>query len=264
MLIPPPYPNPVTGVCPHGSLAIPDLSWSSQVAPLAAAVMGMSSFRGMFTLVGNHGHRGTLARYLPRVSASSALVPADIHVLESAILADIHSVLTTGVPYHANPLLPHIAVGIHLWGGRSGRGAFIGAGGFTLSCPMPAYANMIHLLRTHPAGTALPGGNWPGFFAMPGSFPRIGVAFLTKHLAFWSRAAGSPLELPVLDRVIFQTFITPGRAPNWRDYVPYVNQLDADRARISARPGLAGITISAMERELFNWANSPAATGWIR
>lgn len=262
MLIPYPYPNPVSTISPHGSLAIPDLKWSSSVAPLA--VSDMSSVRGMFTVVANHGHSATLNRYLPHVPNSSHLVLSDLHILETALLTDINAVLAAGAPYHSNPLLQHIAAGIHLWGGRTGRGAFIGAGGFAASCPMTTYANMLDQLRTHPVGVALPAGNWPNIFNICQSFSNIGVAFMTKHLAFWSRALGSHLELPILDSVIFRTFISPGRVPTWADYVPYVNQLHADRATISVRSGLAGISISAIERALFNWANSPGAAHWNR
>lgn len=264
MLIPPPYPIPVASICPHGRLAIPDLPWSSAMPPVVATAKGMKSFRGMYTVMGNRGHGWTLTRYLPHVSSSSALVSSDHQMLESAIQADIHSVLTAGGPINTNPLLNDIALGIHLWGGSAGRGAFLRGGGFAVNCPTSDYATMIHLLTTHPAGAPLPGGNWPSIEALLGRFNHIKVAFLSKHFAFWTRALGSPLQLPVLDRVIFQTFISPGRLPAWKDYVPYVNQLEADRAIVSARPGLAGITISTMERHLFNWANSPAAAGWVR
>lgn len=264
MLIPPPYPNPISLVCPHGNLAIPDLPWSRSISPLTATSSSMGSFRGMFTNVQKYGHQSTLTRYLPHIQTSASLTPNDTQILENSILSDIQQVLAAGSHYHGNPLLQHIAVGIHLWGGRAGRQAFSRKGGFAVSCPPSSYASLLHQLLTHPAGTAPPGGNWPKIMALTGNFSNIGVAFLTKHLAFWSRAAGSPIELPVLDSMIFNKFLSPIGSPTWKHYAMYAAQIDAHRASISLRPGLSGVTVSSIERDLFNWIKSPGASNWIR
>ena len=147
-----------------------------------------------------------------------------------------------------------------------GKKAFHPAnGGFFACCPMAVYSNIIALLLGHPAGVPVPGGNWPAICAARGGLNQIGVSFLTKHLSFWSRAAGSPIHLPILDSVVHETFIDPHRPqPTWLDYVPYVNQLAADKATLALRPGLGAITITDIERQLFNWANSPAAGAWHR
>jgi hypothetical protein len=218
----------------------------------------------MFTNVLKAGYRGSLAHYLPHVTGSASLQAGDLHILETGILNDINTVMAAGVPCQPNPLLQHIAVGIHLWGGNTGRNAFVRDGGFALNCPLQDYAGMVELLMTHPKGVPVPHGNWRGIFAKLSCFRNIGVAFLTKHLAFWSRAAASPLEFPILDSVIIQTFIAPGKLPTWKDYVPYVTALQKERSIIACRPGLTGISILSMERQLFNWANSGAANSWER
>ena len=145
--------------------------------------------------------------------------------------------------------------------------AFGGPGGFAVCCPLADYGALIDLLMTHPVGVALPGGNWPQIFNMvngvPHTFPHIGVSFMTKHLSFWSRASNSPIRLPILDKVVYNTFIRPNRVPRWVDYVPYVTQLNADRVIVSERPGQRSITLSEMERQLFNWAN-PVPNSWVR
>ena len=118
---------------------------------------------------------------------------------------------------------------------------------------------------THPAGVPLPGGNWPLILHLNAQFSQFGPAFYTKHLSFWSRAPGSPIRLPILDRVVKSKFIDPNRpTAAWSDYVPYVTQLNADCTAIGAVVGLAGITITDMERQLFNWANGLAAAVWER
>lgn len=264
MLIPPPYPVPVVVACPYGQLAIPDLPWLAGTPPLALSTM--ASFRAMFTVVQRAGYGATLARYLPHVPHAGALVAADINALETAIDADIASAVVGGPPGATHSLLPHIAVGIHLWGGRMGRAAFLSArGGFTASCPMLLYADVVRLLLTHPAGVPLPGGNWPAILAAKAGFNKIGISFLSKHLCFWSRAPGAPIRLPILDRLVQHSFIGPYKsAPTWREYVPYVNQLYADTATLALRPGLGAVTVTAVERQLFNWLRSTPASAWLR
>ncbi len=264
MLIPAPFASPVKSVCPHGRLAIPDLHWTVGVPPLALASMG--SFRAMFTVVQNAGHGATLARYLAGKANARELFAGDINALGTAVMADIATVVAGVPPFAAHPLLPHIAVGIHLWGGRMGRAALnLAHGGFFACCPLPAYGDLVQLLLTHPRGMALPGGNWSALMAASAGLSRIGVSFLTKHLSFWSRAAGAPIRLPILDRMVKETFIDPDRpTPVWADYASYVNELEADRAILAARPGLAGITLHDMERQLFNWIKSHARAAWVR
>jgi hypothetical protein len=263
MLILPPYPDPVSLIQPHGHLAIPCLPWVVAVPNLELAKMG--SFRAMFTTVQGAHFEATLTRYLPHVPTSAALVPADINLLEAGVMADITAIIHAGQPYGANPLLIHVAAGIHLWGGGMGRGAFVRGGGFAANCPLHAYGQLVHLIMTHPSGVPLPGGNWPLIRRLNAQFSQFGPAFYTKHLSFWSRAPGAPIRLPILDRVVKGKFIDPNRpTPAWSDYVPYVTELHADCLALASVKGLAGITITDMERQLFNWANSPDASAWIR
>ena len=122
MLVHPPYPAPVSLLQPHGQLAIPQLPWVVGVPGLVLAQMG--SFRAMFTTVQRAHYGATLNLYLPHVPLSNALVPADINLLEAGITADIGAIVAAGLPYHANPLLIHVAVGIHLWGREDGARSF--------------------------------------------------------------------------------------------------------------------------------------------
>ncbi|MBE7496943.1 MAG: hypothetical protein HS117_18535 [Verrucomicrobiaceae bacterium] len=218
----------------------------------------------MFTIVQNRGYEGILNHYLPGVQVVDQLGANEINALESAILNDINHVVGGGGVQIDHPLLPAIAVGIHLWGGRAGRNVFVQGGGFAQNCPIGVYGSMVNLLMTHPHGTPLPDGNWPAIMAIKGQFHQIGVSFLTKHLSFWSRATNSPIRLPILDRVVKQTFIHPNAPyPTWGDYTTYVNDINADRDVLVAR-GLIGIDLPAMERQLFNWAAAEQVQSWVR
>ena len=262
MLIPPPYPRPVSVLCPPGTLGIPDLPWVVGVPGLV--LPKMKSLKAIFTIILNTRFAATLRHYLPHVAKSAALVPGDINLLETRILRDIRAIIATGLPYDANPLLRHVAVGIHLWGGQMGRSAFL-RGDFLKNCPLSAYAELVHLIMTHPVGVPLPGGNWSRILELNNAFNEFGPSFYTKHAAFWSRAPESPIRLAILDRVVTSRFIDPRRSTAaWDDYMPYVMALNSDCATLRAHAGLAGITITDMERQLFNWANSPAAAAWVR
>lgn len=256
MLIPPPYPHPVSIASPHGALAVPDLPWVVGLPALAAPNLG--SFKAMFTTIQRSGYGATLAAYLPHVHHSATLVNHDLNLLETAVMADINALAAAGAPRHTSPTLERIAVGIHLWGGRMGRGAFIRKGGFALNCPMHNYANLVSLIITHPAGVPLPGGNWPAIQTLTQTgFNQFGVSFMSKHLSFWSRAAVSQIILPILDSIIMKRFIKPNHQPNWVNYVSYVNQLNADCNIIRARHGLHLFNVSMMERQLFNFSPTP-------
>ena len=177
---------------------------------------------------------------------------------------DINSVIAAGVPYKQHDLLPHIAVGIHLWGGNAGRFAFNDGGGFLSNCPMSAYGDMAESLIKNPVNLMPPLGNWQSVFINANRLRNIGVSFATKHISFWSKATSSGIRLPILDSLIYQKFIAAKGQPTWSHYVPFVTDFEYLRSIVAARPALAGITLDQMERQLFNWMNTPAARGWSR
>jgi hypothetical protein len=262
MIIKKPYPQPISKICPKGLLAIPDLDWVSGLQPLKLA--SLKSLKGMFTTLANRKYKSTLDRYLPNVPTSRDLRLDDINRLEIGILRDINVALRSGSRCRSDPILPCIAAGIHLWGGQSGRNAFVRGGGFDANLPKDSYGRLVELLMTHPKDVALPNGNWPAISEIGSQLSNIGVSFLTKHLSFWSRAIESPFHLPILDRIVFQKFVNPSRLPSWKDYVPYVEAINAERDVLAKRPGLGAITIIDMERQLFNWAGSVDALDWKR
>ena len=259
MLIPHPYPVPMHAVVAHGHLAIPDLAWVVPAPPLA--LVDLTSIRGMFTLLMGHGHGPTLAHYLPHVGVATELTPADIITLENNILADISAVVAGGLPY--NPVnLTHIAIGIHLWGGITGRTPFVRGGGFLINFPINIYTHIVDLIVGQPPAHHVL-GNWHAIVALQHHFYGLGMSFFTKHLSFWSRMSPHAIRFPILDKVIKNNFIHPNITPNWNDYPRYLAELNADLALLKARAGLAMMSIHSMERQLFNFTLAPAP-GWFR
>jgi len=215
----------------------------------------------MFTLLMNQGYAPTLAHYLPHVGAAAVLSPADIISLENSILVDIGAVIAGGLPY--NPVnLTHIAIGIHLWGGITGRSPFVRGGGFLINFPIHIYGDIVDLIVNHaPAHPVM--GNWYDIVALQYHFHGLGISFLTKHLSFWSRMSPHAIMFPILDKVIKNNFIHPNITPNWNDYPRYLAELNADLALLKARAGLAMMSIHSMERQLFNFSLI-GAPGWVR
>jgi hypothetical protein len=263
MLISSPYPNPISTVVKYGTLAIPDLNWVASTPTLALS-SGAGTLPAMFTTLEGRGFGETLKHYLPHVTSSHQISGSDLTLLETEIMRDINIVVSSGKPYQQHDLLPHIAVGIHFWGGNSGRNAFVRGDGFFSNCPVNDYANMVESLISQPGGAMLPAGHWDTVYNYAANFTYIGVSFATKHISFWSKATISSIRLPILDSIIYQKFISPNDLPQWKHYVPFVKDFENVRRIVAARPGLAGITLDQMERQLFNWINTPAARDWNR
>jgi hypothetical protein len=219
----------------------------------------------MFTRVCNAGHGATLQHYLPGRFTSNDIGNDDINELEAGIMRDIGVVIEAGAPYAAHSLLPMIAVGIQLWGGKMGAQAFERNGGFAVNCPMESYGYLVDLIVNQPEGGVEPDVDWEAVKRAEAGFDHIKISFLSKHISFWSRGPGVPFSLPILDSIVMEKFIDPNKAPSWEVYGDiYVPQLYADRNELAATPALAGITVAAMERRLFNWLNTSAVDTWHR
>ena len=150
LIIPQPFPPEL----PAGVFAIPSLRWS--VAPLGLTLSDLGPFRGMFTLLQNSGFGDQVAAYLPAIQNAQELVSNDINVLEDKLISAISGVIADW-PNHppSNAILTGIAIGIQLWGGRTGRQPFIGRAGFASNFDVSEYRNMINdLMPPPPAGNA--------------------------------------------------------------------------------------------------------------
>ena len=290
MIIPPPY-APVLATLSPGQFAIPELVWSTPTAPLVLPSVKLPLFQAMFTIVNARGFAHVTAAYLPKVAAAAGLVDTDINILESGILYDIERAIkgcNLKVPVSPTDAeLTKIAVGIQLWGGITGRPPFVKGGGFLANFNVTNYRKIITRLLLLSSATTV--ASCPNLAAavplwIGPVFPHFGVSFATKHFSFWSRGIGMPTLLPIYDSIIAEKFMgyfsinkKTGRrtgAPLWKHYglhrgsvlKSYVQQIHDEVAAINkSHPHLGGkFTVVDLERQLFNWANTPAAAGWIR
>ena len=279
MIIPPPYAPALAKLSP-GQFAIPQLVWSTPTAPLVLPLVKLKLFQAMFTIVNARGFAYVTAAYLPHVAAHGDLKVTDINILESRILDDIHTAI--GGLRATVPLLPtntqliKIAVGIQLWGGITGRPPFVKGGGFLAHFNVTNYREIITRLLLLSSATTV--ASCPNLAAavplwIGPAFPHFGVSFATKHFSFWSRGIGMPTLLPIYDSIIAKKFMGY-KAPHWNHYglhrgsvlKSYVQQIHDEVAVINkSHPHLHGkYTVVDLERQLFNWVNTPAAAGWIR
>lgn len=263
MPLPTPLPNSMSFVLRHGDLAIPDLNWIT-ATPSLTLTTGAGTLPAMFTTISGKGFQKVLSHYLPNVTSSSQIRGSHLSSLEAGIIRDINLVVSSGKPFKKNVLLQHIAIGIHFWGGNSGRNAFIRGNGFLENCPIDTYSALAEAVVFNPSGMLPPNGNWQTVYNFARKFTNIGVSFATKHISFWSRAAASKTRFPILDSVIYNNFISQKGLPQWQHYVPFVRDFERIRQIVAARTGLAGITLDQMERQLFNWMNTPASQSWFR
>jgi hypothetical protein len=268
MIIPPPY-APVLATLRPGLFAIPELKWTT--APVGLALTKLGPFRAMFTTVSARGFAHVTKAYLPHVASSAHLLAADINILESGILADVNEAIAgwrLKTPYPSNSDLEKIAVGIQLWGANTGRSPFVRGGGFKAHFNVTAYRQILtHLLSISPTATIT---DCPHLRSAIGlwksvAFKYFGVSFATKHFSFWSQAIGMPTSLPIYDNIVANKFMGR-RVSNWGDYVSYVKGMHNAVSLIkAAKPHLGGrYSVIQLERQLFNWANTSAASGWIR
>lgn len=149
--------------------------------------------------------------------------------------------------YHHNNnpfLLTKIFIWIQLWGGVAGRNIFVRDGGLDQNLNLKNYLDAILQIQN---------GNYNDALITLNTTNHFSTAFSTKHINFWSSH-----EAPIFDSII--SSIVFGRAsPRQVDYQPYINALNTLLIEI----GNPELTISDIERNLFNWANTPVGRTWI-
>jgi hypothetical protein len=150
--------------------------------------------------------------------------------------------------YHINPadqLLTKIFIWIQLWGGNSGRSVFIRGHGWHQNFNIFQYSNAVQEIMN---------ANFQNAFTILNGIYGISTAFSTKHIHFWSNAS-APIYDSIIAAIIF------GRNQNQvrpHEYLPYINSLDLLIDEINNNQ----VTRSSIERNLFNWANTPLGIQW--
>ena len=152
--------------------------------------------------------------------------------------------------YHNNTedglLLTKIFVWIQLWGCNSGRSIFVKGPRWPANFKLNIYSAAINFILEKDFHSAL---------ATLNRMFGIKTPFATKHIHFWSNA-----EAPIYDSII--AAIIFGRNQNQvrpHEYLPYINSLDLLIDEINNNQ----VTRSSIERNLFNWANTPLGKQWI-
>jgi hypothetical protein len=151
--------------------------------------------------------------------------------------------------YHikqSDELLTKIFIWIQLWGGNSGRSVFVRGQGWLQNFNIEAYRDAVQLILNADFQNALT--------TLNGNIYGISTAFATKHIHFWSNAV-APIYDSIIAAIIF------GRNKNQvrpNEYQPYINGLDQLINKINNNQ----VTRSSIERNLFNWANTPLGLQW--
>jgi hypothetical protein len=131
---------------------------------------------------------------------------------------------------------------IQLWGGNAGRTIFVRGNGWKKNFKLDCYRESIGLVQ---------GGKYIEALTLMNSMFGINTAFSTKHIHFWSLAAA-----PIFDSIIAE--IVFGDVVKEKNYKNYILALDLLITEL-ADPE---ITRSTIERNLFNWANTPTGNEW--
>lgn len=150
--------------------------------------------------------------------------------------------------YQHNPnnhLLTKIFIWIQLWGGNSGRGVFVRGQGWPQNFVLETYIDAVTQIQSQQYYCALCTLN---------QIYGVSTAFSTKHIHFWS-GANAPIYDSIIAAIVF------GRNRNQirsNEYTGYLNALDA----LILELGNNEVTRSSIERNLFNWANTPQGVQW--
>ncbi len=151
--------------------------------------------------------------------------------------------------YHINPadqLLTKIFIWIQLWGGNSGRSVFIRGHGWPQNFNIRQYSNGVHEIMN---------ANFQDALNILNCIYGLSTAFSTKHIHFWSNASA-----PIYDSTIAAIIFGRNRKQvRPYEYLPYINSLDLLIDEINNNQ----VTRSSIERNLFNWANTPLGKQWI-
>lgn len=150
--------------------------------------------------------------------------------------------------YHSNPtdeLLTKIFIWIQLWGGNSGRSIFVRGNKWPQNFNIDAYRNAVQEIMND---------NFQNALIILNGIYGISTAFSTKHIHFWSNKS-APIYDSIIAAIIFGRKHTQVRI---NEYQPYIDGLDKLIDEINNNQ----VTRSSIERNLFNWANTPLGLQW--
>ncbi len=255
--------------------AYPCLDWTPQLPQIGGQ---LKSLRGIFSVINNRivelqfGNQANLLTHYTKIEKPEDLNENSFMIIENQLMVDITNFLMN---FHefivdnqeqlaqvALNRLKQIAVGIQLWGGVTGRSIFVRNGGFNENFIVSSYINMIHQLIM---------GKRMGALNAITNIPNIGIAFGTKHLAFWSRVlmehpikGFTPISAPILDNNI--STLLYGVLPTKKLYNQYVN-IDLEYTlneiyTINPVLNAQNFNVFHFERQIFNFSNTTEGNKW--
>lgn len=159
--------------------------------------------------------------------------------LEDDILREVR--LYAG--FHDEGLLQDIFHKIQVWGGEHGRYIYVQGPVFDWNEIGPCYRRLVDaVLQEGHTPDSLASKAKAFNMAMQVQHRRLGLSFISKHVRFWSTATLGENALPIFDNIMSKGL---GIRYKWENLAPYWIAMQ-ERAR------QLGITVNALERELFN------------
>lgn len=163
------------------------------------------------------------------------------HIETLKMLSDSINELINSYRKSPSPeLLKKIFVRIHLWGGNAGRGVFVQNGGFEMNFSSELYLKSIDECEK---------GNYIESLRIMNKLKYVNTAFSTKHIHFWSNGK-APIYDSIIAAVVFGT--SDVKEGHYSKYLAVINSLAKEK----------NTTSFAIERNLFNWANTDDGIYW--
>lgn len=210
-----------------------ELNMEAELPPLEDTPRLTNTINRMIGILTNNGYSNRLPG-LPEQGVAEWM-----QMLETNILEEMRA-------WIANPQMNRLETIFHrvqCWGGSSGRSIYVMGGGFENNFNLEAYEGIASTIANNEVGD-----NYQNIcqtlFGYVNNIGRFGISFATKHFCFWSRAAESPLYLPIYDQILARE-IMGVQQPRQQDYPTYCQNL----IRYAQ---LNGVTPYTAERHLFN------------
>lgn len=239
----------------RNQFAYPCLAWNTILQPINAVQVG--TLQDMFKILWNKGFHADLIK-LTGVNNAVLLTNNSFGIIEKKITTLINKYfIARNRGISRDSIIKTIVLGIHLWGGKTGRNLFVMNGGFNINFNYTLYENMICHLENNNLNNAIDSIL---------SIPEIGVSFATKHLSFWSKSNEINFQVPVFDSQI--ALMLYGKTGNLtkKSFLQYA-QIDLPSAVneiFKNNPILVGnYDIIKLERDIFNFSNTNLGQQWM-
>jgi hypothetical protein len=231
-----------------GHFAIPKLNYFQDIPELNRE---RYTIRAMITNLRNQGYAELINQILPFdfIQLSDQQL---IEQIEKSIVKQIDACCNKGINSITATELNTIFHLIQIWGGNTGRSFYFRSnGGLDRNFNIESYRNAVVGILSGDVDKAI------YFFK---ELRQINIAFASKHFSFWTRSfqgfkQQGTIQLPILDRLIFNLTYGKSAQPDYRHYSKYLNSMYQASAEL-------GISVLSIERQLFNFADTKEGKEW--